>query len=68
METLSYKGYSGTIEYSKEDKYLFGKVLDMSNHVISYVGKNIEELKADFEAGVDFFWKLAKTEEQNLKL
>ena len=29
MDYLKYKGYIGSIEYSKEDKCFFGKVLGM---------------------------------------
>jgi predicted HicB family RNase H-like nuclease len=30
MNRLEYKGYYGSIEYSKEDKLLYGKVLTMT--------------------------------------
>ena len=30
MKHLEYKGYTGTIEYSKEDKLLYGKVIGTS--------------------------------------
>jgi predicted HicB family RNase H-like nuclease len=55
MGTLKYKGYSGTVEYSEEDNCLFGKVIGMNKNLISYEGKTIEELKADFEAGIDLY-------------
>lgn len=53
MGNLKYKGYIGSVEYNEEDNCLFGKVLGMSKDVISYEGKTIEELKADFEAGIE---------------
>ena len=55
MGTLKYKGYSGTgtVEYSEEDNYLMSKVNGMNNNLISYEGKTVEKLKADFEAGID---------------
>ncbi len=31
MNYLEYKGYIGTIEYSKEDDCLYGKVVGMGN-------------------------------------
>ena len=55
MGTLKYKGYSGNIEYSEEDDCLFGKVLGMNTNVISYEGKTVDEIKADFEAGIDLY-------------
>ncbi len=55
MGTLKYKGYSGTVEYSEEDDCLFGKVIGMSKNLINYEGQTVEELKADFEAGIDLY-------------
>lgn len=55
MGALKYKGYSGTVEYSEEDNCLFGKVIGMNKNIISYEGKTIDELKADFEAGIDLY-------------
>lgn len=46
MNTLEYKGYKGTIE--TEDDTLLGHVLGLKNVIISYEGKNIDELKDDF--------------------
>ena len=53
MDYLEYKGYKGSVEYSKADNCLFGKVLGMSKDLILYEGNTIDELKADFEAGID---------------
>ncbi len=53
MGNLKYKGYTGSVEYSEEDNILFGKVLGMSRDAITYEGATIDQLKADFEAGVD---------------
>ena len=55
MGTLKYKGYSGTVEYSEEDNCLFGKAIGMNKNLILYEGKTVEELKADFEAGIDLY-------------
>lgn len=51
MNTLEYKGYKGTIE--TEDDTLFGYVLGLKNAIISYEGKNIDELRDDFQNGID---------------
>lgn len=55
MDNLEYKGYFGTVEYSKTDNCLVGKVIGMSKDSITYEGNNIDELKADFEAGIDSY-------------
>lgn len=52
MDYLEYKGYKG---YSKADNCLFGKVLGMSKDLILYEGNTIDELRADFEAGIDSY-------------
>ena len=51
MNTLEYKGYKGTIE--TEDDTLLGHVLGLKNVIIFYEGKNIDELKDDFQNGID---------------
>lgn len=57
---LTYKGYTGTIEYSEPDDCLFGKVIvpiePKPKHVhIMYDGNNLEELEKDFRESVDFY-------------
>jgi predicted HicB family RNase H-like nuclease len=49
---LSYKNYNGTVEYSKEDNCLFGKVIGIKS-LLSYEGSSIEELQKDFQQAVD---------------
>ena len=49
---LSYKNYSGTVEYSAEDNCLFGKVMGIKS-LISYEGDSVNELKQDFETAID---------------
>lgn len=52
MEVISYKGYTGSIEYSDMDKRYYGKVLYISS-LISYEGNNLVELKKDFYEAID---------------
>jgi len=54
MNYLIYKNYHGSIEYSKEDKVLFGKVLGIKS-LISYEGKTGEKLEKDFQEAIDFY-------------
>ena len=56
MERLEYKGYIGSIEYSKEDNCLFGQVLGLNKEIcITYEGFTAEELYHDFTAGIDHY-------------
>ena len=52
MKHLDYKGYTGTIEYSKEDELLFGEVIGIKG-LLSYEGSTGTELEADFKSVVD---------------
>ncbi len=56
MKYLEYKGYAGSIEYSPEDKVLFGKVLGMKG-LISYEGKTGTALEKDFRHAIDEYLK-----------
>ena len=62
MGYLKYKGYTGSVEYSEEDKCLFGKVQGMSKDLISYEGSTVEELTADFEGAIDDYLALCEAE------
>jgi len=55
MNQLEYRGYYGSIEYSREDKYLCGKVLGMSHDCILYEGNTVEELENDFKNGIESY-------------
>jgi predicted HicB family RNase H-like nuclease len=52
---LEYKGYFGSIEYSKADKCLYGKVLGMTKDCITYEGQTVDELEQDFKDGIDSY-------------
>ena len=65
MGYLKYKGYTGSVEYSEDDKCLFGKVQGMSKDSITYEGSTVEELTADFEGAVDDY--LALCEEKGIE-
>ena len=49
---VHYKGYDGSVEFSKEEGVFYGKVVGIQS-LISYEGKNEEELLADFHDAVD---------------
>ena len=64
MKNLEYKGYTGSIEYSKEDDLLFGRVLGI-NGLISYEGHTGKELEKDFKEAVDSYIEDCKNEGTN---
>lgn len=61
--TMEYKGYTGSVEYSDEDGIFFGKVRFI-RALISYEGSNAEALRKDFHEGVDDY--LAMCEGKNI--
>jgi len=56
---LSYKGYIGTVEFEPDDKILSGKVLGV-NDLISYEGRSVAELEADFKTAVNDYLDMCK--------
>lgn len=56
---LEYKGYYGTVDFSSDDKILFGNVIGV-NSLISYEGHSVESLKQDFEEAIDDYLELCK--------
>ena len=55
--TMEYKGYVGSVEFSEEDALFYGKVLGI-RALISYEGNNAAELVADFHGAVDDYLEL----------
>ena len=50
--TMEYRGYTGSVEFSAEDKVFFGKVLG-NRTLLSYEGTNADELLREFHGAVD---------------
>lgn len=61
---LSYRNYNGTVEYSKEDECLFGKVVGIKS-LLSYEGNSLQELEQDFHNVVDEY--MADCKERNVE-
>lgn len=55
--TMEYKGYLGSVEFSAEDALFYGKVLGI-RALISYEGENAADLIADFHGAVDDYLEL----------
>ena len=57
--TMEYKGYVGTVEFSEQDAVLFGKVMGI-RALISYEGESGKALLADFHSAVDEYLELCR--------
>ena len=55
--TMEYKGYLGSVEFSQEDALFYGKVLGI-RALISYEGSSAAELVADFHGAIDDYLAL----------
>ena len=59
--SIEYKGYIGSVEFSEEDGVFFGKVQGIKS-LISYEGTNAVELVEDFHGAVDEYLAMCKEE------
>ncbi|MBQ2817204.1 MAG: type II toxin-antitoxin system HicB family antitoxin [Clostridia bacterium] len=62
--TITYKGYIGSVEFSQEDCLLFGKVQGIRS-LISYEGSDVKSLVDDFKSAIDDY--LALCEEKGIE-
>jgi len=60
-DTMSYKGYTGSVHYSDEDRVLFGKV-EYIRSLISYEGTDVDALRNAFAEAVDDYLDLCQQE------
>ena len=51
-DILEYQGYQGSVEFSAEDRILFGKILFIDS-LIMYHGESVSELETAFHKAVD---------------
>lgn len=54
MNTLKYKGYLGSVEYSEDDEVFFGKIEGIGD-LVNFEGESVKELKQAFEEAVDYY-------------
>lgn len=55
--TMEYKGYIGSVEFSEEDSLFYGKVMGI-RALISYEGESAHDLVEDFHSAVDAYLDL----------
>ena len=53
MNTLTYKGYTASVGFDERDNLFVGRVLGVRD-IIGFHGETVAELRADFEAAIDF--------------
>lgn len=51
---LTYKGFTGSVEYNSEDRILFGKVLFIDS-LLMYHGSSVQEIEDAFKETVDAY-------------
>ena len=59
--TIEYKGYVGSVEFSEEDSLFYGKVMGI-RALISYEGRDAKELICDFHRAVDDYLAMCSSE------
>ena len=59
--TMEYKNYVGSVEFSESDGVFFGKVMGI-RAMLSYEGTNAKELVEDFHGAVDDYLMLCEAE------
>lgn len=64
--TMEYKGYLGSVEFSEADGVFFGKVMGIRG-LISYQGTDAKELVEDFHRAVDDYLALCASEDKESK-
>ena len=61
MNTLSYKGYIGSVAFSEKDNVFFGKVEGI-NGLVNFEGESVKELTEAFHEAVDDYLKYCQEE------
>ena len=54
MNTLSYKGYLGTVSFSEKDACFYGKIEGIDG-LVNFEGESVRELTEAFHEAVDAF-------------
>jgi predicted HicB family RNase H-like nuclease len=60
-QTMQYKSYYGSVEYSSEDRLLHGQLLGIRDMVI-YDGGDVDTLETNFKGAVDEYLAFCKAE------
>ena len=61
MNTLTYKGYLGSVSFSEKDNVFFGKIEGI-NGLVNFEGESVKELTEAFHKAVDDYLEYCKEE------
>lgn len=61
MNTMTYKGYLGSVAYSEKDQVFFGKIEGI-NGLVNFEGDSVKELTEAFHEAVDDYLAYCKEE------
>lgn len=64
MNTMTYKGYLGSVAYSEKDQVFFGKIEGI-NGLVNFEGESVKELTEAFHEAVDDY--LAYCEDEGIE-
>ena len=64
MNTLTYKGFTGSVNFSEKDNVFFGKIEGI-NGLVNFEGESVKELTSAFHEAVDDY--LAYCEEEGIQ-
>ena len=59
--TLEYRGYHGSVEYSASDHCFFGKVLGI-RALVTYEGSDVDTMEHEFQVSVEDYLDLCEQE------
>jgi len=63
MNTMTYKGFIGSVSFSEQDEVFYGKIEGISS-LVNFEGESVSELKSSFHQAVDDYVEFCK--EQNI--
>lgn len=58
-QTLAYKGYNGSVQFSAEDKVLHGRIVAIRD-VITFEGRDVRSLEKNFKTAVDEYLRFCQ--------
>lgn len=64
MNTLRYKGFIGSVNFSEEDSVFFGKIEGI-NGMVNFEGQSVQELTEAFHEQSMIIWLIVKKKEYN---
>ena len=62
MNTMTYKGYLGSVAYSEKDQVFFGKIEGI-NGLVNFEGESVKELTEAFHEAVDDYLAYCQDED-----